>query len=74
MISPCINVCNVNEDGFCVGCYRSIEEIANWAKYTDKQRLEIMENISYDRMARTKISSNKSMEFVDYGTKRFSKD
>lgn len=70
MISPCVNVCKVNDDGICIGCYRTTEEITNWSKYTDKQRLEIMENISYDRMARAKISSNKSMECVEYATKR----
>jgi predicted Fe-S protein YdhL (DUF1289 family) len=70
MISPCVNVCKVNENGICIGCYRTTDEIANWSKYTDKQRLEIMESISYDRMARTKISSDKSMECVEYATKR----
>lgn len=29
----------------CVGCLRTLDEIANWTKYTDQERLEIMKRI-----------------------------
>jgi len=36
--SPCISVCAINEyTGFCKGCYRTIEEIAEW-EYADDAR------------------------------------
>ncbi|MFT7286665.1 MAG: putative Fe-S protein YdhL (DUF1289 family) [Halieaceae bacterium] len=28
--SPCISVCALREDGLCLGCYRSAEEITDW--------------------------------------------
>ncbi len=28
--SPCIGVCVLEADGYCRGCYRTIEEIARW--------------------------------------------
>jgi len=37
--SPCINVCSLDADGNCVGCYRTIDEIACWGSMTpDEQR------------------------------------
>ena len=28
--SPCINLCSLDADGYCRGCYRTREEIASW--------------------------------------------
>jgi predicted Fe-S protein YdhL (DUF1289 family) len=30
--SPCINVCNIGPNGWCRGCYRTLEEIAGWIR------------------------------------------
>lgn len=37
--SPCIKVCQLHTAyglDYCVGCYRTIQEIAYWHEYTDK--------------------------------------
>jgi predicted Fe-S protein YdhL (DUF1289 family) len=39
--SPCIDVCAVNPNGICLGCYRSLDEIACWSSVTDETRREI---------------------------------
>jgi uncharacterized protein len=45
--SPCILVCFISPDtGLCMGCHRTIDEIEHWIDYTDKQRDEIMEQLS----------------------------
>lgn len=41
MKTPCIHVCRA-EHGRCIGCGRSIMEIAAWARFTDREREEIM--------------------------------
>ena len=28
--SPCINVCELDDEGMCTGCFRTAEEIAAW--------------------------------------------
>ncbi|CAB3756931.1 DUF1289 domain-containing protein [Paraburkholderia solisilvae] len=34
--SPCINICRMDEaTGWCDGCLRTIDEIANWSLYDD---------------------------------------
>lgn len=42
MITPCINICKLDNSGLCNGCFRTVEEITNWTKYTDAKRLEII--------------------------------
>jgi predicted Fe-S protein YdhL (DUF1289 family) len=41
--TPCIKVCVIDgESGLCMGCYRSLPEVAAWSRYSDTQRAEIM--------------------------------
>jgi len=42
MKSPCKGVCTLDHKGKCVGCFRKLDEIANWSVYTDFQRSEIL--------------------------------
>ena len=40
--SPCVNCCEINPaNGFCRGCFRTLEEIAAWssANETEKKRI-----------------------------------
>jgi predicted Fe-S protein YdhL (DUF1289 family) len=50
--SPCIRVCMVDgRSGLCLGCYRTLPEIAGWSAYTDAERAEIMRGLP-DRRTR----------------------
>ncbi len=41
--SPCIQVCQMNEQiGYCAGCFRSQEEIARWLRYSDEERESVL--------------------------------
>ena len=41
--SPCINICRMDDDtGFCLGCFRTIEEIAAWSGSSDDRRWQIL--------------------------------
>lgn len=44
-ITPCIGVCRVNSESICKGCGRSVQDIINWPRYSDSERLKIMENL-----------------------------
>jgi predicted Fe-S protein YdhL (DUF1289 family) len=41
MISPCVNICRV-QDELCVGCFRTLEQIALWTQYSDQEREQII--------------------------------
>jgi predicted Fe-S protein YdhL (DUF1289 family) len=41
--SPCVKICVIHpEERLCVGCLRSLEEIAQWSKITTSERRAIM--------------------------------
>ena len=42
IISPCNKNCKVI-DGVCSGCYRTYDEVVNWLRYTDAERVVIHE-------------------------------
>jgi len=40
--SPCNSVCRMDEaSGWCAGCFRSIDEIANWSRMTPTQQRDV---------------------------------
>lgn len=43
VLSPCIGVCQLDDDGLCAGCHRSSAEIARWSQMNDDERLHLME-------------------------------
>jgi hypothetical protein len=44
--TPCVNICLLDtETGLCVGCGRSIEEIARWSAMSDTERRAIMREL-----------------------------
>ena len=44
--SPCVKVCLVHPaTGLCVGCYRTVEEIADWATMAPAARRAVMADL-----------------------------
>jgi predicted Fe-S protein YdhL (DUF1289 family) len=44
--SPCIDVCDVDSTGqFCIGCGRSMDEIARWLTMSDEQHQSIIKTL-----------------------------
>ena len=40
--SPCVDICRLDAEGLCVGCRRTLGEIAEWSRAGDARRLEIL--------------------------------
>ncbi|HKR88570.1 MAG TPA: DUF1289 domain-containing protein [Phenylobacterium sp.] len=48
--SPCVQVCSVDpESGLCLGCFRSLAEIADWIRLTDAGREAVMSDLPHRR-------------------------
>lgn len=48
--SPCINICQIDrKSGLCLGCYRTLDEIAMWSSLKDKDRRAIMDELDARR-------------------------
>jgi predicted Fe-S protein YdhL (DUF1289 family) len=41
--SPCVKLCVIHpEASICVGCHRSLDEIARWSRMTPDERIAVM--------------------------------
>ena len=44
--TPCIGVCKYGNEDICRGCFRTLDEISNWALMTEEERKEIMKKLN----------------------------
>jgi uncharacterized protein len=40
--SPCVDICRLDAQGLCIGCRRTLSEIAEWSQASDARRMEIL--------------------------------
>ena len=40
--SPCVNICALDEQDICVGCYRSAAEITAWTSLSEEDRRDVV--------------------------------
>lgn len=53
--SPCVQICVIDPaSGLCEGCLRTLQEIADWSRLSEAERLAIMAELP-----RRKISPDK---------------
>ncbi len=46
VLSPCVSVCRMEAGaGFCSGCYRTLDEIAQWSTLSDADKTGIWQQI-----------------------------
>lgn len=50
--SPCINICQMDPDKeFCLGCFRTLDEIAHWARSDEQTQHDILAAVAIRREA-----------------------
>lgn len=48
--SPCINICKMDaQSGLCLGCFRTIEEIAGWSRADETTQAAILAAVARRR-------------------------
>ncbi len=51
IVSPCIGVCEIDpEDGLCMGCLRTLREVADWRMTDDATRLDVLRRLKKRRL------------------------
>jgi len=51
--SPCINVCRMNPGTrLCEGCWRTLDEIADWSALSEKQKGAVLTRLAARRQRR----------------------
>jgi predicted Fe-S protein YdhL (DUF1289 family) len=43
--SPCVDICRLDTKGWCIGCRRTVEEIAEWSAASEARRREILREL-----------------------------
>jgi predicted Fe-S protein YdhL (DUF1289 family) len=44
--SPCVRMCVIDpHTGYCCGCYRTLDEISFWMRYTPRERACVVERL-----------------------------
>ena len=47
--SPCVNVCVLDVNRTCVGCRRTIDEIARWGQMSVVEKWQVVDRLERDR-------------------------
>ncbi|NLJ92438.1 MAG: DUF1289 domain-containing protein [Aeromonadales bacterium] len=58
VLSPCIGVCQVNNKGYCKGCFRNRDERFNWLTFNVSQQQEVL-RLCQDRKRRVLAAARK---------------
>ncbi len=51
-LSPCINVCSLDAQGYCRGCMRTRDEIAGWIRMSAAQQWDVVRACDERRLSR----------------------
>ena len=55
--SPCVQVCALDEAGFCFGCERHIDEIVAWPRMSAQARLSVLDDLQGRRRRRNEAGT-----------------
>ncbi len=61
--NPCIQVCRYDDEGICIGCYRSKQEAVNWVFLSIEQKREVIRRTA-ERKDSMKTESNNYDHYV----------
>lgn len=45
MLSPCVARCGLNDENYCMGCFRHIDEIVRWRDASEAQQVDILNQL-----------------------------
>jgi predicted Fe-S protein YdhL (DUF1289 family) len=62
--SPCIGVCQSNDKGQCMGCFRTREERLNWLSFDANQRQKVIKRCQQRKSRKTKPAKIKVAEVI----------
>ncbi|PNS07692.1 putative Fe-S protein [Lysobacter silvestris] len=51
ILSPCVGVCEMGDDGLCEGCLRTLDEIGGWMVMSPQLRLHVIDELIPARAA-----------------------
>jgi predicted Fe-S protein YdhL (DUF1289 family) len=43
--SPCVRICTIDADGYCQGCYRTLQEISAWPRMSGAEQRQVLAEV-----------------------------
>ena len=56
--SPCIKICTHDDEGYCLGCGRTVEEVKGWRNLTEDEQLDGIEMLRQRQFERANNKRN----------------
>jgi predicted Fe-S protein YdhL (DUF1289 family) len=53
--SPCTKVCALDAEGYCLGCLRTLDEIAHWGSMGPEAQWQVLHALSERRRQRSQL-------------------
>jgi len=60
--SPCIGICQSDEKGLCLGCFRSRDERLSWNNFTSDDKQKVVKRCLQRKKRKTAIAKEKVIE------------
>ena len=48
-VSPCVDICRLDADRTCIGCRRTIDEIARWGRMSVTEQWQVIGRLERER-------------------------
>ena len=60
--SPCIGICQSDEKGHCLGCFRSRDERLNWTRFNSDDKQKVIKRCQQRKKRKTGSTKEKAIE------------
>lgn len=50
--SPCVDICALDDDDICIGCFRSGDEISQWGSMSNEEKQDTLRKVRERRQAK----------------------
>lgn len=62
--SPCISICQSDDKGQCLGCFRTRDERLNWVAFDSNERQKVIKRCQQRKKRKTKPATSKVAEVI----------
>lgn len=60
--SPCISVCQTDEKGLCLGCFRNRDERLNWISFTSDDKQKVIKRCKQRKKRKDGLIKSKTID------------
>ena len=58
--SPCVNICALDSNDICIGCYRNVREISEWYLLSDAEKHQVLIRTAHRAKAQNRFLGDES--------------